>query len=53
LFDDGKLQPSTTFAVETAQWRKERAEAAGARESSIKGSMQVPSFFTAVLTLPA
>ena len=28
LYDNGKLQPITTFAVETAQSRKERTEAA-------------------------
>jgi hypothetical protein len=34
LFDKGKLQPITTFAVETAPWRKERAEAAAKTQAS-------------------
>jgi hypothetical protein len=34
LFDNGKSQLITTFAVETAQWRKQRAEAAAKTQVS-------------------
>jgi hypothetical protein len=37
LFDNGKLQPITTFAVENGQSRKERTEAAGKTQQSAGG----------------
>jgi VWFA-related protein len=53
LFDNGKLQPITTFAVETAQSRKDRAEAAGKTqeseaESGAGSSATLPERFVAL-----
>jgi len=53
LFDNGKLQAITTFGVETAASRKERAEAAaktrtGEGESPSGGSVSLPERFVAL-----
>jgi VWFA-related protein len=53
LFDTGNLQPITTFAVETAQSRKDRAEAAGKTqeseaESGAGSSATLPERFVAL-----
>lgn len=52
LYDDGKLQPITTFAVETAQSRKERTEAAERSQSQPEngtgGSATLPERFVAL-----
>lgn len=53
LFDNGKLQPISTFAVEAAQPRKDRAEAAGKTqeseaESGAGSSATLPERFVAL-----
>jgi len=53
LYDNGKLQPITTFGVETAKSRKERAEAAaktqtGEGESRAGSSVSLPERFVAL-----
>jgi VWFA-related protein len=53
LYDSGKLQAITTFGVETAKSRKERAEAAaktqaGEGESPAGGSVSLPERFVAL-----
>ena len=53
LFDSGKLQAITTFGVETAKSRKERAEAAaktqaGEGETAAGGSVSLPERFVAL-----
>jgi len=53
LYDSGKLQAITTFGVETAKSRKERAEAAaktqaGEGETPAEGSVSLPERFVAL-----
>ena len=53
LFDNGKLQAITTFGVETAKSRKERAEAAAKTQTSegetpAGGSVSLPERFVAM-----
>ena len=53
LYDNGKLQPITTFAVETAQSRKERTEAAEKTqetegEPATEASAELPERFVAL-----
>ena len=53
LFDNGKLQAITTFGVETAKSRKERAEAAAKTQTSegevpAGGSVSLPERFVAL-----
>jgi VWFA-related protein len=51
LYDNGKLQPITTFAVETAQSRKERSEAAQKtqeEEDDAGNSAALPERFVAL-----
>jgi VWFA-related protein len=53
VFDSGKLQAITTFGVETAKSRKERAEAAaktqaGEGETAAAGSVSLPERFVAL-----
>ena len=53
LYDNGKLQPITTFAVETAQSRKERTEAAEKTqetegEPATEASAELPEHFVAL-----
>jgi len=53
LFDNGKLQPITTFGVETPKSRKERAEAAAKTQSNegetpAEGSVSLPERFVAL-----
>ena len=53
VFDNGKLQPITTFGMETAKSRKERAEAAAKTqtdegENPAGGSVSLPERFVAM-----
>jgi VWFA-related protein len=53
LFDNGKLQPISTFGIETAKSRQERADAAaktqaGEGETPAEGSVVLPERFVAM-----